>query len=218
MALTLRADVLDYEQVEEAVNGMRRDGGEIDVLICAAGIQGAIGPVWETPPSSWARTIETNLIGVLHACRAVLPHMVKRRCGKIIALAGPGAMRSRPNFSAYAAAKAAVVRMVETIADEAREHNVQANCLGPGPTYTHMTDEILRAGELAGWKEHEDAVKIRLTGGAPPDKQMELAAFLASEESNHISGKLLHIEDNWKRLRRGNVHSELYTLRRVRKV
>jgi hypothetical protein len=61
--------------------------------------------------------------------------------------------------------------------------------MSPGGTYTHMTDQILTAGERAGWKEIEDAQQVRLTGGVHPDKQIELAAWLASEESNHISGR-----------------------------
>ena len=57
-----------------------------------------------------------------------------------------------------------------------------------------------------------------MTGGAPPEKQIELALFLASEKSNHISGKLIHIQDNWKRLANTTVNAELYTLRRIRKI
>ena len=67
----------------------------------------------------------------MNACQAVLPHMIERRAGKIIVLSGPGATTARPNFSAYAATKAAVVRLVETIAEEVRDHNVQINCMGP---------------------------------------------------------------------------------------
>ena len=125
---------------------------------------------------------------------------------------------ARPNLSAYAASKAAVVRLVETIAEEVREHNVQINCMGPGGTYTHMTDEILRAGERAGWKETEEALQIRQTGGVAPEKQIQLALFLASEQSNHISGKLIHVSDDWKKLRSENIHPETYTLRRIQKV
>jgi len=51
-----------------------------------------------------------------------------------------------------------------------------------------------------------------------PEKQIQLALFLASEESNHISGKLIHVNDDWKKLKTGNIHSEIYTLRRVQKV
>jgi 3-oxoacyl-[acyl-carrier protein] reductase len=88
----------------------------------------------------------------------------------------------------------------------------------PGGTYTHMTDEILRAGEKAGWKETEEALEVRRTGGVAPEKQIQLALFLASEQSNHISGKLIHITDDWKKLRSENIRPESYTLRRVQKL
>ena len=108
--------------------------------------------------------------------------------------------------------------MVETLAEEVREHNIQVNCMGPGGTYTNMTDEILHAGERAGWKEQEMAVQVRQTGGILPERQIQLALFLASEPSNHISGKLIHVNDDWKKLRNENIHPEIFTLRRVQKV
>jgi NAD(P)-dependent dehydrogenase (short-subunit alcohol dehydrogenase family) len=218
VALRIRADVRDFEQLTAAVDRMRVQFGGVHVLICAAAIQGPIGPLAETPVKAWAETIETNLIGVMHACRAVLPGMIDRRAGKIIALSGGGASSARPNFSSYSTSKAALARFVETLAEEVRDHNIQVNCMNPGGTYTSMTDEILHAGERAGWKEHEDAMNIRNTGGISPERQTHLALFLASEQSNHISGKLIHVNDDWKRLKAENVHSELYTLRRVQKV
>src|SRR6185369_2372839 len=123
-----------------------------------------------------------------------------------------------PNFSAYAASKAAVVRLVETLAEEVRDRNIQVNCIAPGGSYTSMTDEIIHAGERAGQKEVDEAEKIRLTGGVAPPKQVDLALFLASDRSNHISGKLIHVNDDWKRIRDSNMHPEAYTLRRVLKV
>ncbi len=218
ISLRLRADVRDYDQVCAAVERMRVHYGGLHVLVCAAAIQGPIGPLSETSPKAWAETIETNLLGVMHACRAVLPSMIERRSGKIIILSGGGATSARPNFSAYAASKAAVVRFAETLAEEVRDHNVQVNCMAPGGTYTSMTDEILRAGEKAGWKDSDEARQIRITGGVPPDRQIDLALFLASERSNHVSGKLIHVNDDWKRLEHMNIHPEIYTLRRVQKV
>jgi hypothetical protein len=81
-----------------------------------------------------------------------------------------------------------------------------------------MTDQILAAGERAGWREIEEAQQVRLTGGVPAEKQIELALFLASEQANHITGRLIHVEDNWKRLRDGSLKPDQYTLRRVQKV
>jgi len=218
VALRFRADVRDLEQISAAVDRMRVHFGSLDILIAAAGSQGPIGPLVNVKPSEFADAVEINLMGVLHACQAVLPHMIERRSGKIIVLSGGGAAYARPNFAAYAASKAAVVRMVETLAEEVRDKNIQVNCMAPGGTYTSMTDEILHAGEKAGQKEIDDAQQVRLTGGVAPAKQVELAMFLASDKSNHISGKLLHVNDDWKRLRDTNMHPEAYTLRRVLKL
>ena len=217
VSMRIRASVTDYEQVTAAVDRMKTHYGRLDVLVCAAGIQGPIGPLAEINPKAFAETIETNLIGVMHACRAVLPHMIEQRSGKIIVLSGRGATDPRAFFSAYAASKAGVVRFVETLAEEVRNHNVQVNAMSPGGVYTNMTDEILKAGERAGWREQEDAMKVRLTGGVTPEKQTQLAIFLASEASNHISGKLVHVNDDWKKLEHAHVGHELYTLRRIQK-
>lgn len=217
-ALRIRADVRSFPEMQSAVERALAHFGQLDILVCGAGVQGPIGPLHEADPEQWAAAIYVNLIGVFNSCRAILPHMIGRRSGKIIAMGGDGTMRARPYFSAYAATKAAAVRLVETLAEEVREYNIQVNCLGPGHTYTHMTDEILAAGEKAGWKEEEEAIRTRMTGGTPPQTQMQLALFLASEKSNHISGKLIHVSDDWKRLERSEMHPELFTLRRVRKV
>jgi len=218
VSLRIRADVTDFEQMCAAVDRMRVQFGGVQALICAAAIQGPIGPLAETTPKAWADTITTNLIGAVNACRAVLPQMIERRSGKIILLSGTGAAGPRPGFSAYAASKAAVVRLAETMAEEVSDHNVQVNCMLPGSAYTSMTDEILRAGERAGWKENEEALEVRTTGGVPPEKQIQLALFLASEQSNHISGKLIHVSDDWKRLRNETLPPDLYTLRRLQRM
>jgi len=218
-ALRIRADIRDVEQMNAAVDRIRVVFGGLDVLVVAAGVQGPIGPFVATKPKAWNEAIEINLIGVANACRAALPPMIEKRSGKIILLTGGGSADSRPNFTAYAAAKTAIVRLGECLADEVRDHNVQVNCMAPGASYSHMTDEILNAGEdKAGRKEIEDAERVRVTGGVSPEKQIQLALFLASEGSNHISGKLIHVNDDWKRFESQNMKPELYTLRRVQKI
>ena len=218
-ALRIRADVSDYEQVSAAIERVRiHFNSTVDVLVCAAAIQGPVGPFAESSPKGWTELLHTNLVGVMNSCRAVLPQMIERRKGKIIVLSCAGASTARPNFAVYAAGKSAVARFVESVAEEVSEHNVQINCMSPGPTYTHMTDQVLAAGDRAGWKEIEDAQQTRLTGGTAPERQSELALFLASEESNHISGRMIYVSDDWKRLKSGAVSPELYTLRRAQKV
>lgn len=216
-ALRLRADVRDLEQLSAAVDRMRVVFGGVQVLIAAAAVQGPIGPFLEGKPKQWWEVLETNVLGVMHACRAVLPPMIERRSGKIIVLSGPGAAEGRPNFAPLAASKAAVARLVETLAEEVRDHNVQVNALSPGETYTSMTDEIIQAGLKAGAKDLEEAERVRITGGVSPERQIQLALFLASERSNHVSGKLIDVGDDWKRLEHGNINPAAYTLRRVTK-
>ncbi len=217
-ALRLRADTSDYEQVMAAVERMRvQFGAPPKVLVCSAAVLGPIGPFAESNAKSWQEVIQTNLTGVLNACHAVLPQMLEKRSGKIIILAGGGSTPARPNFALHEATKTALVRFVETLAEEVNDRNVQVNCLAPGEAYTHMTDQILAAGERAGWREIEEARQVRMTGGVPAEKQIELALFLASEQSNHISGRLIHVQDDWKKLRDRNINPELYRLRRVQR-
>ncbi len=213
----LASDVRDFERLNGVVELMRHRYGSIHVLVCAAAVQGPIGPFIKNNPKAWLDTLDTNLNGVVNSCRAVLPKMIEDRQGKIIALTGGGAGNPRPNFTAYATSKAALVRFVESLAEEVRDHNIQVNCMSPGGAYTSLTDEILQAGEAAGWKEIENAESIRRTGGVKPAKQIELALFLASQQSNHISGKFLHVDDDWKKLADATLGPEIFTLRRIKK-
>ena len=214
ISLRLRADVRDYEQVSAAVERMTAQYGGVDVLICAAATLGPIGLTSETAAAEWADAVTTNLLGAMHAARAVLPGMQEQRAGKIIFISGTGAEGPRPRFSAYSASKAGLVRFAESLAEEVREFNIQVNSLNPGRTYTAMTDEILRAGEQAGEQELLEAQETRSKGGVAPERQLMLAQFLASERSNHVSGKLVSVSDDWRRLEHHNAHGDHFTLRR----
>ena len=219
VALRVRADVCDFEQIAAAVERMRAHfGGAPEVLICAAGLLGPIGPFAESSPKGWHEVIDTNLGGVFNACRAVLPSMIERRSGKILLLAGGGVTPGRPNFAVYTATKTGLARFAESLAEEVSEHNIQVNCISPGATYTHMTDQILAAGARAGEREIESARQVRVTGGIAPEKQLELALFLASPQSNHITGRLINVEDDWKKLREKRVGEDAFRLRRNQRV
>lgn len=209
-----RADVRDFEQLCGAVDRMTDLCGNVNVMVANAAVLGPIGPFVEHRPRDWKEVFETNVIGVMNACRSVLPQMIQERRGKIIVIADSSSSSPRPGFAPYSASKAAVVRFVESVAEEVRDHNVQVNCFSPGGAYTSMTDEILEADERAGAREVEEAEQIRLTGGVPAEKQIQIALFLASERSNHLTGKLIDVTDDWKKLERENTRPDAWTLRR----
>jgi len=217
-ALRIRADVTDPEQLALAVDRMRVVFGSApDVLVCAAATPGPLNSFLESSLKAWTEAIQINLMGVVHSCRAVLPAMMEKRAGKIVVLSCESDHVPHPNLSAYTTSKTAVVRFVEALAAEVSDHNVQVNCLDPGAAYTNLTDEIIRAESHLDASLVYAAKETRRTGGVSPDAQLAHAAFLASEQSNHISGKLIHLTDDWKKLRNASLKPDALTLRRSHK-
>jgi NAD(P)-dependent dehydrogenase (short-subunit alcohol dehydrogenase family) len=155
------------------------------------------------------------MAAVVTSCRAVLPEMVERRRGKVVVLTCGSDRAPRLNFSAYDTSKAAAVRFVEGLAGELADFNVQINCFDPGPAYTNLTDEIIKAEDQLDAQDVATAREIRRTGGCSPERQFEFAAFLASEDSNHVTGRLLDLTDDWRRLKQTQLREDSLTLRRV---
>ncbi len=217
-ALRIRADVIDPEQLVLAVDRARVVfGSPIDILICAAAMIGPINSFMQSSLKAWKDTLNINLLGVVHAIRAVLPSMTERRTGKIIVLTCETDESPSLNLSAYTTSKTAVVRLVEAVAAEVSDHNVQINCFDPGPTYTSLTDEIVRAESRLEPRVISEAKETRRTGGVSPELQMKVASFLASEQSNHITGKLIHVTDDTNKLRNDTLRPDALTLRRTHK-
>jgi NAD(P)-dependent dehydrogenase (short-subunit alcohol dehydrogenase family) len=217
-ALQIRADVTDEERLAVAVDRARVSfGSPIDVLICAAAVSGPLSSFLQSSLKEWTETIRINLLGVVHSCRAVLPSMMEKRSGKIIALVCESDQAPKLNFSSYSTSKTAVVRFVEALAAELADHNIQINCFDPGPAYTNVTDEIIRAESRLEPRVVAAAKDTRRTGGVSPELQLEHALFLASERSNHVTGKLITVTDDWKKLKNAKLREDAFTLRRVQR-
>jgi 3-oxoacyl-[acyl-carrier protein] reductase len=218
-ALALNVDVSNREEVDRMVARGIEELGKVDILVNNAGTYGFIGPVADSDPEKWVQTVGVNLFGAFYCTRAVLPFMIRKRRGKIINLSGGGASSPLPNFSAYAASKAAIVRLTETLAQEVEEHNIQVNAIAPGAVNTALTDALLAAGPAAGEEMLAQARRQKEDGGVPPERAAALAVFLASEASDGLSGRLISaVWDDWENMN-GRIEqimaSDLYTLRRV---
>src|SRR6267143_2521593 len=191
-ALPVTADVSSWNEVQSLVEAAIKARGRVDVLVNSAGVYGPIGPTSDVDPDAWTRAVAVNLLGTFHLCRAVIPHMKAQREGKIILLGGGGATAPLPNFSSYAAAKAGVARLADTLAEELRDFNVQVNVIAPGLVDTRLQDDVLAASERAGpLFEKVRIARESREGAVPPDIAAGLALFLASPASGGLTGKLI---------------------------
>jgi len=219
--LAIAADACNKKEVDNAADVSLKKFSKIDILVNTAGIQGPIGPFVNNDINKWIETINVNLNGTVLFIKAVLPAMLKRGYGKIINFSGGGAFNPRPNFSAYATSKTAVVRLTETLAEELKEYNIQVNAISPGAVNTKMLEEVLETGpEAAGAEFYEKAKKQKEEGGDPPQLAADLVLFLSSEKSYNLSGKTISAKwDNWREWDKEKIKkimaSDLYTLKRI---
>jgi 3-oxoacyl-[acyl-carrier protein] reductase len=212
-------DVSNEAQVNELVAFALRELGSLQVLVLNAGIYGPMGATESVSLDEWKRALDINLYGVLLPCRAVIPLFKKNGRGKIVVLSGGGATNPLPNISAYAASKAAVVRLMETLAEELKSFHVDVNAIAPGALATRLVDEVLAAGaEKVGAAFFEKNKTWKEKGAVPLELGASVAVYLASAESNGITGKLISAQwDPWEKLHefKGDLGGDIYTLRRI---
>ena len=214
------ADVSRQADVQRLADIAEKRFGGVDVLVCNAGVYGPKGPIETVDWSDWERAIAINLNGSVLCCRLLLPLLRRSERGKILLLSGGGATKPLPFLSAYAASKAAVVRFGETLAEELHDTRIDVSCIAPGALNTRLLDEILAAGPQAvGQSFYDASVRQKESGGTPLDKGAELCVYLASRESDGVTGKLISaVWDPWPRLaelRADLKDTDIYTLRRI---
>ena len=219
-SMLFQANLAVQTECQDLIKSVREKMGSIDVLVNNAGIQGAVGPVWENNWQEWLETLQVDLLAPVGLCRLIAPWMAANGSGSIISISGGGATGPRANFSAYATAKAGLVRFSETLAEELKLNNVRVNCVSPGAMGTSMLEEVVAKGEAgAGKKEYELAFRVLHEGGTSLQRVAELCFFLATNSSLGITGKLIStLWDNWEQwpehLSELNA-SDAYTLRRI---
>jgi NAD(P)-dependent dehydrogenase (short-subunit alcohol dehydrogenase family) len=218
--LSRACDVANETQVNELVAFALRKLGTVHVLVANAGVYGPMGPTEAVDLNEWRRALDINLFGLLLPCRALIPHFKKADYGKIVVLSGGGATNPLPNISCYAASKAAAVRLAETLAEELRSFHVDVNAVAPGALKTRLVDQVLAAGpEKVGEAFFAKNKKWAEEGATPLELGASLCVYLASRESDGITGKLLSAQwDPWRTLhghREELAGSDIYCLRRI---
>jgi 3-oxoacyl-[acyl-carrier protein] reductase len=176
--------------------------------------------VWETDFAAFEATMRVDFLVPVALMRAVLPGMLARGAGWIVNISGGGATAPRPMFTAYGAAKTALVRVAETLAAETAGKGVRVNSVAPGAFASGMTKAIIAEGQAAGESERQSAERILTSRDDTAAQQTaKLVAYLVAGPGRDVTGKLIStLWDPWTKLHqhwddiRGN---DVYTLRRI---
>jgi len=203
-----KLDISDNNLVNTFYNDLNKIDGDIFALINAAGVQSPIGKFINLDYNDWIINLSNNFLGTVNMIRGFFSINENKNHRKIINFSGGGSTSSRPNFSAYAVSKTAIVKFTEILADEIADQNIDINAIAPGAVNTNMLDEVLAAKSLAG-EEYALARKRKKSGGVSPKKAVDLCQFLLSEDANGVTGKL--ISAIWDDYRDSNFLTRLKT-------
>jgi 2-hydroxycyclohexanecarboxyl-CoA dehydrogenase len=185
----LAADVTSRESVEDMVEQVMQQFGRIDVLVNNAGWDKA-GPFVDTDPADWDRVIAINLYGVLYTSKAVLPIMAAQGFGSVVNLASDAGRVGSSGEAVYSAAKGGVIAFTKATAREMARHQVNANCVCPGPTDTALFASI--GGDNPKLREAlTKAIPLRRL--AQPTDLANAVAFFASDEAAYITGQTVSV-------------------------
>ena len=219
--IAVTADVTDQQAVEKMADEVERQLGSVDLLINNAGRWLLLGEAWKADAEEWWREVEVNLRGPYLCSRAVLPGMISRRRGRIINLASLAGTAGWPYFSAYIAAKTALMRLSESLAVELEEHNVSVFAINPGMVRTRMQTYWLDAATRPpppASKLWDFSYQVFEAGGDTPiEHPVQLMLYLASGRADALSGCFVSAatDDVAEMVRRAQdiQKGELHTLR-----
>jgi 3-oxoacyl-[acyl-carrier protein] reductase len=214
------ADVASRNDVDALFDEAQSRFGRLSIVVGNAGVYGPMGSIDAVDWDEWVEAIAINLTGNVYCARKAVEIFKPQRYGKILMLSGGGATSPLPGISAYAVSKAAIVRFAETLALETREWNIDVNAIAPGALMTRLTDQLIAAGpDRVGAALHARMLKLKQEGGTPLSLGAALCGYLASAESDGLTGRLIAAPwDPWpfsEEHRRQIAESDIYTLRRI---
>ena len=191
---------------------------KLDILVNCAGIVGEYGEIHIENINTFQKTFNVNLISPIILCSYISKDFKNEKYGKIINISGGGSTSQLPELNMYSLSKTSLVRYTENLSEQLKEYNVDVNALAPGAVMTDMNKKILESDpNKVGKNYHKKLKELLSNGGADPDVAAELAVFLASRDSDGLSGKLISaVWDNWRELDINKIMiSDIYNLRRI---
>lgn len=190
-AIIVKADVSNKEEVNEMVETVIKEFGKIDVLVNNAGITWKPTKILEGTKEEWEKVLGVNLLGTYYCIQAVAPHMIKRRYGKIINISSLASIGTTFGEQvAYGPSKAAINILTKRLAYELGEYNICVNAIAPGLIKTEILSVGRSEEELEKLFNKIASVTALRRIGEPQDIA-NVALFLASDESNFITGQVI---------------------------
>jgi len=183
-AFTVQADVADASQVREMVDRVLEKFCQLDILVCSAGIS-HVGLLGDIDEEDWRRLFAVNVDGVYHCCRAVLPHFIHRKAGRIVTVASMWGQTGASCEVAYSATKGAVIAFTKALAKELGPSHIRVNCVSPGVIDTEMNAH-LSPEDMAALAD-----EIPLGRIGTPEEAANVIAFLASQQSSYLTGQVV---------------------------
>jgi 3-oxoacyl-[acyl-carrier protein] reductase len=186
-ACTLPCDLADGEAVEALVPAAEEAlGGRLDILVANAGIT-RDNLLVQLRDEDWAQVMDINLTATFRLCRAAVRGMMRRRFGRIVGITSVVGITGNPGQANYTAAKAGMIGMMKSLAQEYAKRGVTANCVAPGFIATPMTDKLN--------DKQREAILSRVPAGrlGSPQDIGAAVVYLASDEAAYVTGQTLHV-------------------------
>ncbi|MEK5268358.1 SDR family oxidoreductase [Weizmannia sp. FSL W8-0401] len=204
-AMALEVDVADPEQVKAAVDKTVGEWDRLDIVFSNAGINGTVTPIEDLSPDDWDQTLSTNLKGTFLLTKYAIPHM-KNSGGSIIITSSINGNRifSNIGMSAYSSSKAGQVAFMKMAALELARYKIRVNAVCPGAIETKIEQNTNRTEALEKVQipvEFPEGDQPLSEGPGKPEQVADLVLFLASDDSNHISGTDIYIDGTESLLR-----------------
>jgi 3-oxoacyl-[acyl-carrier protein] reductase len=182
-----QVELTDEAGVAGATRAALAAAGRIDILVNNAGITGGNGTTWELAPDVWRRVIEVNLVAPYLVCRAVVPHMIEEKYGRIVNISSVAGKEGNANASHYSASKAGVIALTKSLGKELSGKGIMVNAVTPAAAKTAMFATMTQ--------QHIDFMLSKI----PMGRFLEVAeagamvAWLASEDCSFTTGSVFDL-------------------------
>ncbi len=196
--VSLKVDVVESAQVEEAIRTVENKLGTIYALINAAGVSGPIGPLESVSLRDWNDTLAVNLTGTFIACKSVVPAMIEAGEGRIVNVSSMVGRRPAAFRAAYSASKMGVIGLTRSLSRELGRHGITVNAVCPGAVEGKRIDRVIEETARASG-ETVESVRRRLQGASAfgkflsPGSVADVVSFLVSDDASTVTGQEIEI-------------------------